>query len=86
MKSATLHGRACADAYGNLTKDKPIATPALLLVSCAELHSPAGIRGALVGPAGRLVLACFCGMASKSNFSTAKYRVHPQAQVHGKPS
>lgn len=52
MKSATLHTRACADVYGNLTKEKTIATPALLLARLAE-PCRATRPSAHVGPAGR---------------------------------
>lgn len=65
MKSATLHRRACADVYGNLTKEKTIATLALLLARLAE-PCRATRPLAHVGPACRALPASSSSTASKS--------------------
>lgn len=79
MKSSTLHSRACADVHRELTKEKTIATPALLLVSgaqpCRATWGPLHTWGLLAG---------LCSPALAAQPATAalaalcKYQVHPQ--------
>lgn len=79
MKSSTLHSRACADVHRDLTKEKTIATPALLLVSraqpCTATWGPLHTWGLLAG---------LCSPAFAAQPATAalaalwKYQVHPQ--------